>query len=383
MCAGMEGLLVTATVTTSELARRVDDPSSAPFILDVRASDQFDRWRIDGKASVQTLNIPYWTALDDIASVESLLPDSEVVVVCAHGGSSQMVAEMMSRGGVVNLEGGMDAWAQTLVSRTLFDDGTHFIVQLDRIAKACLAYVVGARDGSMAVIDPSGSVQPFYDIAESMGSTITDVFDTHLHADHLSLARDIREHTSAAYRIAPGDAEEAAFLFEPLEHGQQFSFGELDLVVRSVATPGHTPGSTSLEVHGRYLMTGDAVFVSGVGRPDLGGQTDPWARDLYRTIHEQLAPLDDSLEVCPAHYTSRTESLDDGTIRRNLGDLLANDPVVSMNDEEQFVQYVVDHLGIAPDVYGEIRRVNLGLVTPDTQRAKELEVGRNECALTG
>jgi glyoxylase-like metal-dependent hydrolase (beta-lactamase superfamily II) len=149
-----------------------------------------------------------------------------------------------------------------------------------------------------------------------------------------------------------------------------------------VATPGHTPGSTSLEVHGRYLMTGDAVFVTGVGRPDLGGETEPWAKDLFNTIHVKLSPLDPELEVCPAHYTSRTESLADGTLRRRLGDLLENDPVVSIADEAEFIDHVVSHLGEPPAIYADIRKVNLGVLQPDADKAKELEVGRNECALS-
>lgn len=294
-----------------------------------------------------------------------------------------MVVDMMAADHVANLAGGMDAWAAALVPRTLLDDGTHFLVQFDRIAKGCLSYGVGARGSTMAVVDPSGVLEPYLGLAELMGASITDLFDTHLHADHLSLARDLREHTGATYRIGPGDAEDAVFLHEPLQDGQVFRFGDMEMVVRSVATPGHTPGSTSLEVDGRFLLTGDAVFVSGVGRPDLGGESEPWARDLFRTIHEKLAPLDPDLEVCPAHYTSRAESGDDGTLRRRLGDLLQHDPVVSIADESEFVSYVVSHLGTAPAVYDEIRMVNLGRVTPDTQRAKELEVGRNECALTG
>jgi len=186
----------------------------------------------------------------------------------------------------------------------------------------------------------------------------------------------------ARYHIAPGDAAEAVFDYEPLRDGETFTFGELDLVVRSVATPGHTPGSTSLEIGGRFLMTGDAVFVSGIGRPDLGGETEPWARDLFATIHTTLAALDPALEVCPAHYTSRAESLNDGTLRRNLGDLLTNDPVVSIADEDEFVSYVVEHLGEPPAIYSEIRKVNLGLIEPDPATARELEVGRNECALS-
>jgi glyoxylase-like metal-dependent hydrolase (beta-lactamase superfamily II) len=264
----------------------------------------------------------------------------------------------------------------------LFDDGTHFVVQLDRIAKACLSYAVGARGQNMALIDPSGDVEPYLAIAEEMHSQITDVFDTHLHADHISLGRQLATHADAVYHLSPGDGEGAAYTYAELVDGEVFTFGELDLIVRSVATPGHTPGSTSLEVHDRFLMTGDAVFVSGVGRPDLGGETEPWARDLFNTIHHKLGALEKDLEVCPAHYTSRTESGGDGTIRRRLGDLLENDPVVSIADEDEFVGYVVSHLGEPPEVYADIRLVNLGVKVPDPEMAKELEVGRNECALT-
>ena len=374
---------MTQSISTDQLAARIERPGEAPFILDVRAPDAFDRWKIEGKIPIDTVNIPYWTALEDIEKLAEEVPvDQEVVVVCAHGGSSSMVAEMLDQSNVVNLAGGMDAWANTLVPRTLSDDGTHFVIQFDRTAKACLSYAVGARGHEMAVIDPSGSMAPYLAVAEEMGASITHIFDTHLHADHISLARDIREHTSARYHIAEGDAETAAFQYDPLTDGETFVFGEIELVVRSVATPGHTPGSTSLEVGGKYLMTGDAVFVSGVGRPDLGGETEPWARDLFHTIHDKLSPLDHALEVCPAHYTSRAESSEDGTIRRLLGDLLEFDPVVSIADEGAFVDHVVSHLGTPPAIYDDIRKVNLGRVVPTEQEAKELEVGRNECALS-
>ena len=276
----------------------------------------------------------------------------------------------------------MDAWANTLVPRTLFDDGTHFVVQLDRIAKACLSYAVGARGQTMALIDPAANVEAYLAVAEEMGAQVTDVFDTHLHADHISLGRQLASHTGATYHLSPGDGEGAAYEFAPLRDGARFTFGKLELIVRSVATPGHTPGSTSLEVHERFLMTGDAVFVAGVGRPDLGGETGPWARDLFNTIHHKLAGLDPELEVCPAHYTSRAESGADGTLRRSLGDLLENDPVVSIADEDEFADYVVGHLGEPPEVYAQIRKVNLGLLQLDTDMSKELEVGRNECALS-
>ena len=293
-----------------------------------------------------------------------------------------MVVEMMDKPNVKNLDGGMDLWANTLIPRVLFDDGTHFVVQLDRMAKACLSYAIGARGHTMAVIDPAADVDRYLALAAEYEAELTDIFDTHLHADHISIGAAMAERTGATYRISTGDAEDAVFDYTPLADGDVFTFGEMEMVVRTVATPGHTPGSTSLEVHGRYLMTGDAVFVTGVGRPDLGGETEPWAKDLFNTIHVKLSPLDPELEVCPAHYTSRTESLADGTLRRRLGDLLENDPVVSIADEAEFIDHVVSHLGEPPAIYADIRKVNLGVLQPDADKAKELEVGRNECALS-
>ena len=56
--------------------------------------------------------------------------------------------------------------------------------------------------------------------------------------------------------------------------------------------------------------------------------------------------------------------------------------MVSIADEAEFVHHVVSHLGEPPEAYAKIRLVNLGLTSPDADMAKELEVGRNECALT-
>jgi glyoxylase-like metal-dependent hydrolase (beta-lactamase superfamily II) len=372
-----------SSITTEELARRVDEAAEAPFILDVRAPDQFEAWRIEGRIKPDTVNIPYWTALGETQTVLDAIPqDKDVVVVCAHGDSSDLVVETLGLANMHNLAGGMDAWSTELVPHVLLDDGTHFVIQFDRIAKACLSYVIGARGETMAVIDPAADLAPYLRAAAEMDAAITDIFDTHLHADHVSLARAMATETGATYHISAGDAEGASYDYAALHDGERFTFGSMELVVRSVATPGHTPGSTSLEVGGKFLMTGDAVFVSGIGRPDLGGETEPWARDLFHTIHDQLAPLNGDLEVCPAHYTSRSEARPDATLRRTLSDLLVNDPVVSMQDEEEFVQYVVDHLGRPPEQYDDIRKINMGWIEADAARVSELEVGRNECALS-
>jgi rhodanese-related sulfurtransferase len=97
------------SITTDDLARRIEDPENAPYILDLRAGEQFERWRIEGKLALETVNVPYWTALGDIEGIASTLPeDQDVIAICAHGGSSGMVVEMMSSPSV--LTEGRRAW---------------------------------------------------------------------------------------------------------------------------------------------------------------------------------------------------------------------------------------------------------------------------------
>ena len=88
-----------SSITTEELARRVDEAAEAPFILDVRAPDQFEAWRIEGRIKPDTVNIPYWTAITEAQTVLDAIPrDKDVVVVCAHGDSSDLVVETLGLG---------------------------------------------------------------------------------------------------------------------------------------------------------------------------------------------------------------------------------------------------------------------------------------------
>ena len=97
--------------TAADVARKVIDNKEL-FILDVRNTDAFEDWKIDGH-KFEYLNIPYFDLLD---GVEEVLPkissDKEVLVVCAKEGSSIMIADMLSEAGreVAYLVGGMKSW---------------------------------------------------------------------------------------------------------------------------------------------------------------------------------------------------------------------------------------------------------------------------------
>src|SRR5262249_58355700 len=96
----------------------------------------------------------------------------------------------------------------------------------------------------------------------------------------------------------------------PLADGQKLELGgdaAGTLDVRIMAAPGHTPGSSAFLVGRRHLLTGDTLFVKGVGRPDLGGHVVEWGRALFHTLRERFAALPDDAVVLPAHYAGPDE----------------------------------------------------------------------------
>ena len=85
---------------------------------------------------------------------------------------------------VANLVNGMAAWGGVYDS-VVVEDGDLRVVQVRRRGKGCLSYVVGAGNQAF-VVDPSLAVEVYQEVAREHEWRIVRVFDTHLHADHLS-----------------------------------------------------------------------------------------------------------------------------------------------------------------------------------------------------
>lgn len=115
---------------------------------------------------------------------------------------------------------------------------------------------------------------------------VRTVVATHWHIDHLSLADAVRERSGAAVLLGRGDEPDAGIAIDGLlGDGDELVLG--DRAVRVVATPGHTPGSLSLDVTGEgVLLTGDTVL-PGIN-PGLGLGT----RITGNPIRDYLATLD-------------------------------------------------------------------------------------------
>ena len=81
----------------------------SPLLLDVREPWEFDICAIDGSVNIPMGQIPQ--RLDELPT------SAEIVVICHHGVRSQQVIWFLrnqSLGDLVNLEGGVDAWARSV-----------------------------------------------------------------------------------------------------------------------------------------------------------------------------------------------------------------------------------------------------------------------------
>jgi glyoxylase-like metal-dependent hydrolase (beta-lactamase superfamily II) len=136
-------------------------------------------------------------------------------------------------------------------------------------------------------------------------------------------------------------------------------------------------------VGGRYLLSGDTVFVSSVGRPDLGGHVVEWGHMLFATLTERLAPLGDDVFVLPAHYAGVEEIGADGVVSGRLGVLRATLPELTFRTADEFVASVRAAVKDPPPSYAEIIKVNLGTGSATLEQITEWELGRNECAVSG
>jgi glyoxylase-like metal-dependent hydrolase (beta-lactamase superfamily II)/rhodanese-related sulfurtransferase len=357
---------------------------SGPFILDVRNEDEFAAWTIEGVPPHSLLNIPYFTFLEDEATCLDKIPHGrDVTVVCAKGGSSAFVASILCQHGIHarNLQGGMIAWGDLHVTSCVSSsqESGLALFQINRVGKRCLSYLI-ISDHEALTIDPSRHIDWYISLAQARQAQLTHVIDTHLHADHLSGGPELTRRLGIPYHIRLDDAAGAQFPYLSPEDGGRLALGSSMVEIIALHTPGHTPGSTSLLVNDHYLLTGDTLFVSSIGRPDLGDKAEEWAQLLYRTLFERLAQLPDDVLVLPAHYSGIGEMRGDGIVSTTLGEARHKNPVFARRTEAQFVAYVLERLPAQPPIYQEIRRANLGRIALDSEHATEAELGPNQCA---
>jgi glyoxylase-like metal-dependent hydrolase (beta-lactamase superfamily II)/rhodanese-related sulfurtransferase len=346
-------------------------------VIDTRSPEAFAEWRVTA-ARGEVLNIPEPEATADPAAVLARVPEGSLLrVICNRGIASLRVAAALGAG-ATSVSGGMIGWSRVLQAAEVHVPGPFGVVQFRREARGCLSYMVTAG-GEALVADPAPDVRPYLHHADALGVRITRVFDTHVHADHVSGARELARRTGAPLHVSRAALRRGlrdAGRFSPLPDGAPIPLG--GEAVRVVALPGHTTDMAGLLLGDAALIAGDSLFADSVARPDLEGGdagAPDAARDLHRTLRERVAGLPDHTLLLPCHYPGGRR---DGPLTTTLGAARADVPELHL-DEEPFVARILGQLPPRPANHLAIIGVNLGDDLPD-DAAAALEVGANKCA---
>jgi glyoxylase-like metal-dependent hydrolase (beta-lactamase superfamily II)/rhodanese-related sulfurtransferase len=369
-------------ITVDELKGRLEkgDPVS---IVDIREAEEFREWHIHGSR-----NLPVYDALRAgenralIDGASTLAADRPIVTVCRRGIVSEKAATLLGSLGfdAVSLEGGIRGWSGVWSEARvpLRNAPAASLVQIRRNGKGCLSYLLGSA-GEAAVFDPSVDSEVYTRIAAAQRLRISRVVETHVHADHLSRARDLCRITGATLTMPRNDR--VTYEHAAVRDGDEVAVG--DLRIRVVATPGHTGESVSYLVGQDALLTGDTLFVDAVGRPDLE-RGDAGARSAAHTLHDSLqrailGRFGGEVLVCPAHHGSGID-FDGEAIVARLGDLGTRLAILGRSEDE-FVTTVLASLGAKPPNFETIIAVNEGKAPLADLDPLDVEAGPNRCVV--
>lgn len=236
---------------------------------------------------------------------------------------------------------------------------------------AIVSYVVGdERTGEAAVIDPTRDVGDFAQYARQNDLHIRHVLETHVHADFVSGAcelkaacEDVRVHCSGL----GGDEWTPPYADHVARDGDEITMGSVRL--RAIHTPGHTPEHVSWALFDDtrskdtpwLIFTGDFLFVGDVGRPDLLGKEaqKQLAHQLYESVFERLPGLPDITEIFPAHGAGSLCGKAISSRRSStVGFERRFNPALVEKPESQWVADLLSDMPLAPPYFRRMKQVN-------------------------
>jgi len=355
-------------------------------LLDVRNNEEFGRFKVEGPHLSKMINIPYMEFIEkeDESVAQVQVPKEESIrIVCAKEGSAKYVAEILVKNGwqdVRYLEEGIKSWGNMLAPKLVASESGYKLYQFIRPGKASCSYGLIYED-EMAVFDPSRNVQFYQNFAREQGARIIKTFETHLQADYISGSQQIFSGTGAQIVGHENDFKAATFEYKSPNDQEVFKFSKGGPEIQAIHMPGHTPGSTSYLIDGKYMVTGDTVFILSIGRPDLGGMAEDWSKLLYNTLKRKIAELNDDLLILPGHYIEWAEANSQQIFVDTLGSIKnKNAAIYGIDNEDEFVRFIKDNMRKQPDEYADIRKVNAGLLEVDDEDQEIMDLGKNECA---
>jgi hydroxyacylglutathione hydrolase len=258
---------------------------------------------------------------------------------------------------------------------------------------AIASYIVGDdKTKQAAVIDPTRDVDDFLNIARENGLTISDILETHVHADFASGSVELKARLNGKPKIHSsgmgGDDWTPKFADHVARDGDDVKLGSLRL--KCIHTPGHTPEHVSWALFDDsrssdtpwLVFTGDFLFVGDVGRPDLLGeqQRATLAHQLYDSTFNRIAPWPDFVEVFPAHGAGSLCGKAIGSRRSSsVGFERRFNPSLAPLPEPQWIAKLMDGMPLIPAYFPRMKKMNVQgppVIGPTLPGQKQLDAAR-------
>jgi glyoxylase-like metal-dependent hydrolase (beta-lactamase superfamily II)/rhodanese-related sulfurtransferase len=384
-------------IKAQSLKQKIDKGEDI-FILDVRTPEEHKAWKISYDKYKDSSLIP----IDELKTdaLKNIPKDKEIVTFCAHGNRSMSAAKILSQHGynAKSLKGGLDEWNDVYdiavipaIDSNKSSSSPGRIWQLRRVSKGCMTYLVSSASKENSdsrdaiVIDPTCGVnEPINKIAKENNLRITNVIDTHMHADHVSGAtrlakvtgNDVYVSSIEGYQIDQHNVNQ-------IRDGDKIAACN-GFHLDAIHTPGHTKGSMSfrltLNENTNYLFTGDLLFVDGIGRPDLHDKAEEFADSLFNTYHQKILNLPDDTVILPAHFSGNFEH--EKPVFSTLGSIRKKVRILSA-PRDKFAKFLMNNIPPQPMSYKKIIDINKNMIPCDTIKVSDLEAGPNSCGIAG
>ena len=186
-------------------------------------------------------------------------------------------------------------------------------------------YIIASAEGREAlIIDPViDNVDEYIKLLKKLNLKLVKVIDTHIHADHITGANELKKKTKCVTIMGehtPTDAVEIKVKDEEIIQLDQ-------LKIKALYTPGHTSDSFSFLMN-NCLFSGDTLLINGTGRTDFQNGS---AKDAYNSIFNILLKLPDETLLYPAHdYKGEKVS--------TIGKEKKNNPRLQVNNVDEYVE---------------------------------------------
>ena len=155
-------------------------------------------------------------------------------------------------------------------------------------------FIASSKGREALIIDPViENVDEYIKLLESLDLKLVKVIDTHIHADHVTGANELKKKTECVTIMGehtPTDAVEIK-----VKNGEIIQLDHLK--IKALYTPGHTSDSFSFLMN-NYLFSGDTLLINATGRTDFQNGN---AKDAYDSIFNKLLKLPDQTLLYPAH----------------------------------------------------------------------------------